>query len=157
MNYRVIFFTVTMALLVMGSVLFFVISIGAKSTQNQVLRQADMTGLDSDFVRKGLFAIGQPAYETQNHSCVAPFSDDAYATLVMDYHAVPRSCTVFVNGRLMRTERDLRPECIGECPYTDFDRTLYIGSLDTRDSHSVRVCCNDVCITKQLPAACVPA
>ena len=157
MNYRVVFFIIAMAIVVMGSVLFFVISAGARTTQAEVLRQADRTDLESDFVRKGLFALGQPSYESAEHACVAPFGDDVYVTLVMDYHAVPRSCTVFVNSKLLRTERDLRPECIGECPYTDFDRTLYVGLLDTRDRHTVRVCCNEVCISKELPAQCVPA
>ena len=154
MNYRILFFIVGISLFLMGSVLFFVVSSGAKTVQTHALDQAAQSSLESDFIRKGLFALGEITYAQTPPVCAAPFVDDAYATLAMHYHNPPRSCELFVNGRLELVERNLRPSCVGECPNEEFYRTLHVGLLDVRDNHDVRVCCNDVCISTSVKAAC---
>jgi hypothetical protein len=154
MNYRVLFFTIAIVFISLGSVLFFVISAGAKQTQNAVLEQSERVGLNQELVKKGLFAFGQPSYFTNNHSCTPPFADEVYATLVMSYETTPRSCSIFVNGKLIHTEYNLKPECIGQCPYEDFSRTIYVDKLDVRDNHEIEMCCNGICIEKGLSAVC---
>lgn len=154
MNYRVVFFVIGVTIALMGAVLFFAVSGGAKAVQQQAIGQAQQSGLDNAFVSKGLFSLGNPSYAQVNTSCSAPFENDAYVTLVMHYLNTPRSCEVFVNDRLQQVRRDLRPSCIGSCPNEEFDRTLHIGLLDVRDNHEVRVCCNDVCVEKPLASVC---
>lgn len=154
MNYRVLFFVIGTTLALMGGVLFFAVSGGAKAVQQHAIGQAQQSDLDNAFVSKGLFALGSPSYAQVNNSCSAPFQRDAYVTLVLHYLNTPRSCEVFVNDRLQHVHRDLRPSCVGSCPNEEFDRTLHLGLLDVRDNHRVRVCCNEVCIAKPLASVC---
>lgn len=154
MNYRVIVLFVTIAIVLMSSALFVIFSTGAKQAQLAVISDAQQADLSSDTVNKGLFVFEQPSYMTQNHSCEAPFKDDVYTSLVMSYQTTPRSCSIFVNGELIRTQSDLRPDCRGQCPYEDFSLTTYIGNLDVRDTHNIEICCNDICIQKELDPQC---
>ena len=151
MNYRVLFFIIGISIMLMGSTLFFIAGSGAKQAQQATLAQ---TGSESASVVKGLFAVRGVSYAQAPPACSAPFTDDAYATLTMHYLNPPRSCEVFVNERLVSTQRSLRPSCIGECPNEEFDRTIHLGMLDVRDRHSVRVCCNDICVSEELSAVC---
>lgn len=138
----------------MGSVLFFVVSAGAKNAQQQVLLTQEDRALSNDAVVKGIFSVGEPAFQTAQHSCSVPFLDQAYVNVNMLYLDPPRSCTLFVNDKYVKTDRDLKPDCIRECPAGEFARTYSLGFLDVRDSHEVRVCCNDICIEKALPKVC---
>ncbi|MFT4250334.1 MAG: hypothetical protein ACMXYD_03160 [Candidatus Woesearchaeota archaeon] len=154
MNYRVVFFIIAITLVVMGSVLFFVISSGAKGAQTVVLTQSESVSFDNDAVNKGLFTVGTPSFFTQNHSCRAGFMDDVYVSVSMLYSNPPRSCSFFVNDRYVRTQRDLQPSCVGSCPSGEFSRTFLIDELDVRDSHTLRVCCNDICTQRRIAAVC---
>lgn len=154
MNFRVVFFVIAFTIMIMGSVLFFVVSGGAKSAQIAVLDSSSQATLENQAVVRGLFELGDPSFFSLNHSCTHTFGDEAYITLITHYHNPPRTCTIFVNERLTNTHRNLRPDCIRECPNEAFSRTLFIDYLDVRDNHDVRVCCDDVCIRKTLPALC---
>lgn len=154
MNFRVIFFIIGITIVLMGSVLFFVVSSGAKNAQTAVLKNADDVTRESSSVTKGLFELGEPSFLSTNHSCSSDFVEETYITLIMSYQNTPRSCSVFVNERITGSYRNLRPDCRGECPYEDYSRTLFIDHLDVRDNHDVRVCCNDICVKKELDALC---
>ena len=154
MNYRVVFFLIAITLLIMGSVIFFVLTSGAKQVQSATLAQSDAASLDSDAFNQGLFVLDQPSFFTQDHSCRAGFVDDVYVSVGMLYSNPPRMCSFFVNDRYVKSERNLQPSCVGSCPSGEFSRTFLVDALDVRDSHVVRVCCNDVCSQRRLEALC---
>lgn len=154
MNYRVLFFLIGIIIVLMGSVLFFVFSSGAKQAQLAVISDSEQNTLTNPSVNKGLFSFEQPQYSTLNHSCSAPFVDDAYTSLIMQYETAPESCSLFVNSQLVKSMRNLRPDCRGQCPYEEFSLSTYIGSLDVRDNHEIRICCNDLCLDRVLAAQC---
>ncbi len=154
MNYRVLFFIIAMAALLMGSVLFFVVSSGAKYASNEVLAQQQGIGLDSPSVTKGAFTLGTPTFDNTSFTCNAPYTDVAYVSLILQYHAIPQSCTAFVDGRFQTDVQNLTPDCIGSCPYTDFARTIPLGPTDTRENHTVKMCCDGICVKKTLEGIC---
>ena len=155
MNYKVLAFCIALAIFLMGSVLFFVVSQGAKQTQQEVLAQQAEFSLTNPTVTRGLFTTTAPNYAFEHRLCSEPpFVQEAYINLVLRYRQTPRSCTFWVNDRYVQTVRDLAPSCIHECPVGEFSRTIPLGEHDIRDSHTVRICCNDICIEQTLRRGC---
>ena len=155
MNYKILAFAIALSVVLMGSVLFFVVSHGAKHTQQQVLTQQSNLELTNPTVTRGLFSVATPSYAFEDVSCSQPpFMQEAYVNLVLRYRETPRSCTFWVNDRYILTERDLAPSCVRECPVGEFSRTIPLGEHDVRDRHVVRICCNDICVEQPLRNIC---
>jgi len=154
MNYKIVAFTIALAVVLMSSVLFFVVSIAAKQAQTEVFRQQEDLQLNNPLVTQGLFGVSTPDFATITSCDAPPFMQEAYVNLVLRYREVPRSCTYWVNDRYVRTERDLAPSCIHECPVGEFSRTVALGEYDVRDNHVVKVCCNDICVERSLQSSC---
>lgn len=157
MNYKVLFFAIGLSLFLMGMVLFFVVSAGARQASDEIIAQQQDRSLSNPAITKAVFEIGLPGYANEPHACKVPFSEHAYINLVTTYQQVPSSCSAFVNQRHAGTHRDLRPDCIGQCPYEEFSRTLPLGELDVRDTHVVRICCGDICLEQVLAPLCSPS
>lgn len=155
MNYKVLAFVIALSIVLMGSVLFVVVSQGAQTAKQEVLAQQAELGLHSPTVQRGLFSFTTPTYAVQNVSCnTPPFMQEAYINLVLRYRETPRSCSYWVNDRYVRTDRELAPNCVRECPVGEFSRSTPLGEYDMRDLHKVRVCCNDICVEAALQPLC---
>ena len=154
MSFRALYVLTTVAFLAVGAIMLIVASGGADMILESAYSDVVTTELEDDFLRKGLFGLGEPSYLANASACEEASVSEAYVTTVMQYHATPRSCDVFVNDAFKYTDRQLRPRCVGECPYEEFDKTFSLGVLDMRQSHEIRVCCNDICIRKELATVC---
>ncbi len=155
MNYKVLAFVIGLSVALMGSVLFFVVSQGAKTAQQEVLSQQEELTLTNPQVTRGLFTLSRPSFIDPALSCTSPpFRDDAVVSAVFLYRQPPRSCTFWVNGAYIKTVRDLAPSCIHECPVGEFSRVFSLGAYDIRDPHVVRMCCNDICIEQSFERVC---
>ena len=156
MNQNTLFAIIAVAVVVMGLIIFFFVVAGARTTQALIFEQQKQTTLDNPYVTKGLFALGEPAYQKLEHTCTTPFPDLAYINVVFRYREIPESCTFYVNKKYIETVFELEPDCIGECPTGEFSRTYPLGPLDIREDHSIEICCDDLCNRKILPAECNP-
>lgn len=155
MNNRVIILVAAGTIVALSAVLFFVLGNSAQQAQLVVFGQAAQSDLDNEFVTKGLFSLGEPSYADLNMSCSSPYKNDAYVNVILQYNAPPRSCEVFVNDRIIYVDRSLEPSCIGgSCQGEEYDRTFHLGEIDIRDDHSIQVCCNSRCITKEIDSVC---
>lgn len=155
MNYKILAFCIALAIVAMSSVLFVVVSQGANHARSEVLRQQEDLTLRSPIVTVGLFSVSTPEFSADGATCTQPpFVQEAYMSLILQYRQIPRSCTYWVNEAYVRTDRDLAPNCVRECPVGEFSRTIPLGEHDIRDNHVVRVCCNDICVEHSLRQVC---
>lgn len=152
MRWTVVIFAITAAIIVMSSVLFVLVSAGAKQAQTLALAESTNQSLNSPVVRQGLFALGIPTYGEV--SCSDSFTHPASIPVTMSYQTPPRSCSVFVNEKLLYTQTRLRPQCTTLCPYEDFTISLSVEGLDVRDPQNIRVCCNTLCHERTLAPVC---
>jgi hypothetical protein len=153
----VLFLIVGPALLALIGFFVFVLLAGSTSTSKVVLDEQSKYGLYSNNVVRGLFSIPTLKYaDPENASCTKADDYQRAAVLTLRFHTyqVPDSCTFFVNDRLLRTEGRLEPDCFVACEFEEFNRQFSLGTFDYRDDHSVRVCCNNICIEQELPGLC---
>lgn len=138
-------------------IITFIVAATSTHTSQAVLQQQQDYSVYSSAVVQGLYTFVTVQYsDIANTSCTPGSDFQRPVMLVLRFtpNLVPDSCSFFVDGSLVTTQRNLDAECRGSCPFTDFDREFSLGDLDYRDSHQVRVCCDAICIEKTLPSAC---
>lgn len=145
------------ALLLIISVIVLILIAASTNTSKSVLEQDRQFVFDSNVVVRGLFNVS--ALEFSDAESVSCGLADSYTrpvvlTLRFQSYQVPDSCSIFINNKLLRSERRLDPDCAGSCPFAEFSRQLSLGDVDYRDSHAVKVCCDAICLEKQLVGLC---
>jgi hypothetical protein len=154
------FVVIGVALLVLIAAIVFILIAASTNTSKKVLDDQKQYTLDSDSLVKGIFSISAVKYvDAENASCTQETSYQRPVLLSLRFssYEVPDSCSIFLNGKLLRSERRLDPDCNSSCAFAEFTRQFSLGDLDYRDSHTVRVCCNTICLEKQLPTLCTNA
>jgi len=97
--------------------------------------------------------------DPETASCINAVSTGSFlrpVTMTMRFRtrSVPDRCDFFVNGALVKSERRIEADCSTTCPFSEFNRQFTLGSLDYRDNHAVRVCCDDICVEQTLERIC---
>jgi len=136
-----------------GMLVFSILKIST-STRDAVLTQQQQYDLTSDVVTKGLFSFVTVYFSNADNTSCAMASDytrPVIMTLAFDPNNLPETCSFFVNDSLLTTERDL---CGKSCSTQQFNRQFSIGKLDYRISHTIKACCNAICIKKELSGLC---
>lgn len=152
-----IYVIVGAALLAIIAAIVLILIAGSTKTSKSVLDQERQYAFDSNVVVRGLFNISSLEFsESQSASCglAESYQKPVIMTLRFQTYEVPDSCTIFINDKLLRSERRLDPDCIGGCPFQEFSRQFSLGEVDYRDSHMVKVCCNAICLQKELQGLC---
>lgn len=147
---------ITFGIVIVGILVYIMLTLSTK-TSAQVLSQQREYTLTSTSVVKALFAMTSLKYaDTENASCALAQDYERPASIVlrMKPYEVPESCSIFVDSVLVKTERRLEPDCTDACAFQEFDRGIAIGNVDYRDDHTVRVCCNSICVEDVLPGLC---
>jgi hypothetical protein len=130
------------------------------NTSKVVLDEQDKYSLYSNTVVRGLFTISTVRYaNTELASCTQEqdYKRPVSMTLRFQAYNVPDSCEIFVNNKPLRSERRLEPDCRVSCDFQEFNRQFAIGDLDYRDSHLIKVCCDNICLQKRLESLCTIA
>ncbi len=152
-----LFLIIALAGGILITLLVFVLISSSATTSKTVLDEQEKYGLYSNTVVRGLYTITAVRFaDAEGASCTK--SDNYQRTVIMSMrfqsYQVPDTCDVFVNSKYLRTERKLDPDCRTSCDFQEYTRQFTLGDLDYRDSHVIRVCCNDICVERQLAALC---
>jgi len=137
--------------------LVFILLASSANTSKIVLDEQKGYGLYSNTVVRGLFSVVSVRFaDRENASCTKAdsYSRPAVMTMRFQTYEVPDSCSIFVNDKLLRTERRIEPDCRTACDFQEFKRQFSLGDFDYRDNHIIKVCCNDICLEQRLESLC---
>lgn len=144
---------------IIAMIIFLVVS-ASLNTSKAVLSDQENAQIYSSSVVSSLGTVLNLRYsDTETASCIrtdGPNDFQRPVTLTMRFKSnnVPDRCDFFVNGALTKSERRIETDCTTNCPFSEFNRQFSLGTLDYRDTHIVRVCCNDICVEKTLERIC---
>ncbi len=128
------------------------------NTTKLVLDEQEEYTLSSSVVVKGLFSIVSARFADDEEAASCTMSDSylrpAILTLRFRAYSTPESCSIFVDDHLLTTENRLEPDCRVSCGFEEFNRQFSIGEFDYRDQHTIKVCCDRICLEKALPSLC---
>ena len=153
----ILFIIVGIVLLSLIGALVFILLAASANTSKAVLAQQEDFSLESSMVVRGLFSISSLRYaDNTNASCTLAESYKRPVVVTLRFHAyeAPESCSIFVNDGLLRTEKRLQPECKVSCGFEQYNKQFSLGEFDYRDSYTIKVCCNQICIQKPLLGLC---
>ncbi len=152
-----LFFFIAISLAAAVGVIVYIVLLASTNASKVVLNDEKDRGLYSSSVVQAHFSILSARYvDTENAACAIGtyFLRPATLTVRMKTILVPESCSIFINGRLLQTERRLEPDCGTSCSFSEFNRQFSLKENDYRDNQVVRVCCDDICIERQLEKLC---
>jgi hypothetical protein len=160
------FFIIAAASGIIAIIIFLVVGVST-STSKAVLEEQENRDVFSPDIVQSLGTILSLRYaDSETASCIirapeveelntfTPFIRTAILTMRFRTNNAPDRCDMFVNGILVTSERRIEADCGVHCPFTEFNRQFTIGELDYRDSHIIKVCCNDICVEKTLERLC---
>lgn len=154
------FFFMAAAFTGVVAMIVFLVVAASTNTSEAVLNDQKNVNVYSGTVVQGLGTILNLRYaDTETATCIGSgglggFQRPATITMRFRTGTVPDRCDFFVNGALVKTERRIETDCGNSCPFSEFNRQFTLGSLDYRDDHAVRVCCNDICVEQALERLC---
>ena len=153
----VLFFFIVLALGTMIAVILSVIIMASTNASKAVLEDEKDRGLYSQSIVQAHFSILSARYvDTENASCHIGSEFLRPATLTVRFKTIltPESCSIFINGRLISTERRLAADCGRTCAFTEYNRQFSLRQNDYRDDQLIRVCCEDICVERTLEKLC---
>jgi hypothetical protein len=156
------FLFVTAAFAGLVAMIVFLVVMASTNTSKAVLQDQQDVDIYSGTVVQSLGTILNLRFvDTESASCIqggddplTPFQRPVTLTMRFRTNNVPDRCDVFVNGALAKSERRIEAECGASCPFAEFNRQFTIGLLDYRDTHTVRVCCDGICVERRLERLC---
>ncbi len=152
-----LFFFIVIVLAAVVATIVGVVVLASTNASKSVLSDQRDVSVYSQSIVQSHFSILSARYvdeETARCALGSEFTRPATLTVRFKTQLVPETCSLFVNGALLSSERRLEPECGRTCPFSEYNRQFSLRLNDYRDDHTVRVCCDDICVERTLQKLC---